>query len=292
MLTTEHLLQAFEAAGASSGITYLSVPVTSGPREVDLISKAGVRWERFRQEQPDRLQREVIEPNIADADLIARSMREADTYGLVVDPSQLMVRGWLQDDYNRFWVQLMQRYAKKVVAGPGWNLSRGARGEIAFAVFLGLRVITTEGRQLQLDELLEQDANARAGLHAAGWTPTDIDQYLPTLDIASKPSIEDSSASKAFSWLVAERSYQIAKFGVEQDDQHTQEGLDYEGWWWQQLTNYYHRAKTLGLDVAVGRQALAKFVATGCGLLESVIRVHGPLPPPGVSSGETGGMRE
>lgn len=84
-------------------------------------------------------------------------------------------------------------------------------------------------------------------------------------------------------WLADERGYTIKKFGLPQDDDHILEGL--AGWWAQQFDNYLHRAWVLGLDTPGGRQALAKFVATAVGALEAAVRVYGPLPEPGVSSG-------
>lgn len=97
-------------------------------------------------------------------------------------------------------------------------------------------------------------------------------------------------------WLTGEVAYTQAKFGIELDDEHTKEFSEHiEGvesqymddtWWSKQLYNYLYRAYTLGLDNPNGRQALAKFVATGQGMLMSAVRVYGPLPYPGVSSGE------
>ena len=109
------------------------------------------------------------------------------------------------------------------------------------------------------------------------------------MDYVSRPTIAGSAGSQTFDWLVGERQYQVTKFGTAADDAHTAEGLDGDSWWWHQLTTYFHRSRVLGLETPLGRQALAKFVATGCGLLESVVRMHGPLPAPGVPSGETHG---
>lgn len=80
-------------------------------------------------------------------------------------------------------------------------------------------------------------------------------------------------------WLKDERDYTINKFGLEVDDTRDKQ------WWDQQFSNYFHRAYLLGLDTPNGRQAAAKFVATALGFLESVVRVHGELPEPGVPSG-------
>jgi hypothetical protein len=95
-----------------------------------------------------------------------------------------------------------------------------------------------------------------------------------------------------FNWLISERDYQINKFGIGLDDQHTIEfGVQPETWWQDQVAMYLHRANLFGLDTPQGRQMVAKATATMCGLLESVIRVHGELPPPGVSSGNLDGVQ-
>lgn len=88
-------------------------------------------------------------------------------------------------------------------------------------------------------------------------------------------------------WLKGERDYTIEKFGIDEDNQHTtQWSQEDKTWWTDQLDNYYHRAGVLGLDTINGRQALAKFVATAVGMLESSVRLFGPLPEPGVPSGQ------
>lgn len=100
-------------------------------------------------------------------------------------------------------------------------------------------------------------------------------------------------AEYVLGWLRDERAYQIEKFGLEQDDQHTQEWAVLqtanefsESWWEKQFENYLGRASVIGLDTPNGRQALAKFVATAVGMLEAAIRLYGPLPEPGVPSGQ------
>ncbi|KKK56708.1 hypothetical protein LCGC14_3061830 [marine sediment metagenome] len=89
-------------------------------------------------------------------------------------------------------------------------------------------------------------------------------------------------------WLRQEWDYQIRKHGRAETDVQRQRirtfGQD-DDWFRHALDQYYHRAEVLGLDTPVGRQALAKFVATGVGMLDSVIEEHGHLPPPGTPSG-------
>ena len=66
---------------------------------------------------------------------------------------------------------------------------------------------------------------------------------------------------------------------------HTEDEIDideYVGW----VGSYMHRAVVLGLDTPSGRQALAKALKTLQGFTESAVRRYGPLPDPGVPSGE------
>jgi hypothetical protein len=94
-------------------------------------------------------------------------------------------------------------------------------------------------------------------------------------------------------WLDEElRMYVYQKFNQLVDAEHIKEfmqpanGGRSEGWWTQQLDNYYHRAAVLGLDTPNGRQALGKFVATAICMLVATVDVYGELPKPGVPSGE------
>lgn len=104
----------------------------------------------------------------------------------------------------------------------------------------------------------------------------------------------DKEFQYVLDWLYQERTYQTEKFDYkEQDDTHTREfdlnksEIEFDLIFWnRQLYTYLYRAWILGLDTPGGRQALAKFAATAVAFTESTVRVFGPLPQPGVSSGE------
>lgn len=81
-------------------------------------------------------------------------------------------------------------------------------------------------------------------------------------------------------WLAEEEVYQAGKWTDGHDEDLTLED-------WETIINgYIHRAGVLGLDTPVGRQALGKSVATANAMLATVVRKFGPLPQPGVPSGE------
>ena len=90
-----------------------------------------------------------------------------------------------------------------------------------------------------------------------------------------------------FDWMREEAEYTRTKWTQEKNDEATK-GNYYleENMWRQNLEMYLHRSTMLGLDLPGGRQALAKWAITAMSLLESAIRLYGPLPVPGVTSGE------
>lgn len=50
--------------------------------------------------------------------------------------------------------------------------------------------------------------------------------------------------------------------------------------------NYYGRALIFNVTTELGRQAVGKTIATLMHLLETAVEEHGPMPLPGVPSGE------
>jgi hypothetical protein len=56
------------------------------------------------------------------------------------------------------------------------------------------------------------------------------------------------------------------------------QGLGKDFYWRQRFPRYWHTAQVKGLRDPEGRKAMAKFVATAVGLLESAARVYPPLP--------------
>ena len=118
----------------------------------------------------------------------------------------------------------------------------------------------------------------------------DHDQSQFDVPLGSQVSTP-TERDRVVEWLAAERSYQEHKYPdrTVHDDKMREQGVDDRGFWWSEVNRYLYRAERLGLDTPLGRQAAAKAVATAQEMLASVIRVYGPLPPPGVTSGDVGG---
>ncbi|MDP9332217.1 MAG: hypothetical protein M3Q30_02725 [Actinomycetota bacterium] len=282
MLQTRHLMQALEAAGADRNVVYVSVPITSGRREIALFEELDVRnADELRNAYRERWLTDVVRANEDEAHLYASEVRRSKwaAGSIVVDPSRMKVEGWAQDDYNAFWVELMERHVCRVVATPGWSYSRGARIELGLALSLALEVVDLDGRPLSPTIVTEEAEAARAALLCDGWSQEEVDAYLPPLSVGNSIDLQPSAQSDAFSWLVAERARQVVFFGPDTDDDRTRTGgLSEGGGWKLQLNKYWDRAEKLGPDTLNGRLALAKFVATACGMLESALRTFGPIP--------------
>lgn len=65
-----------------------------------------------------------------------------------------------------------------------------------------------------------------------------------------------------------------------------EQGLEMGGYWDDFIKQYLHRASLFGLETPQGRQALGKAIVTAHACLETAIEAFGPMPTPGVPSGE------
>ena len=296
------LLEAFQAAGADDGLVYVSVPITSGPRELRLMSELKSTREQLRSEHRARWLSEVVHPNEQEALTHAARVRALFPQHLVVEPARLHVSDWTQTEYGTFWETLIREFALRLIATPDWAFSSGSRQEVKIALEINLPILDIQGTQMSVNDLEAADKAARQYARDLGLSNEEIDELLPWTGFSPEGALSTDSdwlaearreaminraTSEVFGWLRAERALQLTAYGPERDDEHTLEGLEAEGWWSNQLEHYLERARTLGIETPEGRQALAKFVATSIALLESSVRLYGWLPRAGVRIGDS-----
>lgn len=120
------------------------------------------------------------------------------------------------------------------------------------------------------------------------YDPDELRDFLD--DLSSRRVYETVPPEREYiqRWVAEERAYAHRKFDGQRGghDEEMRRGLDEEGFWLRQIFQYVDRAKMFGLDTFMGRQAMMKCYMTLGGFLESMVRVHGSLPLPGVTSGE------
>ncbi len=151
--------------------TYISVPITTGPRLVTWFRQLAERSESLpdpRRPEGEERRRLVIDPNLRDARLFAEKIRQI-TEEPVIDPSMLLdVPGWRQEDYIALWELVIERFASRLVFAEGWAYSYGCTHEFFFALSLNIPTLNADLQPLDRDEGLSQIIQATRELADCG----------------------------------------------------------------------------------------------------------------------------
>jgi hypothetical protein len=117
------------------GVAYVSTPITTGRRFYDWLQTSGYTPDSgsvFQQAHAS----EVIAVNTASAQALVMMVRRRFEK-TVVDPTQLDVPFWTQDDFHAFWTRLITDYVGVAVFNDGWEYSTGCCREYAAALNAG-----------------------------------------------------------------------------------------------------------------------------------------------------------
>ncbi|MFZ4856778.1 MAG: hypothetical protein ACOYL3_10315 [Desulfuromonadaceae bacterium] len=153
MIEQKHLLQAIKCATGGKVATYISGPITTGPRFIEWYISTGYLLENDYKTYQQNKQISVVNLNESDLFEAAKSLRNNFT-GPVIEPASLHISCWKQNDYYLFWTELMRRFVSRVIALDGWQYSIGCVIEFHHAIKCGIQVETVNG------ELLKEE-NAR-----------------------------------------------------------------------------------------------------------------------------------
>jgi hypothetical protein len=77
----------------------------------------------------------------------AKQLRTKLTYP-VIDPGLLRIPGWTNHDLGKFFLEIVERYAKEVWFLDGWEYSHGATKEFLFCVTKGISCFDQSGTLL------------------------------------------------------------------------------------------------------------------------------------------------
>lgn len=158
----EAILQAWECAFLGTSITYLSGPITTGKRFVELVLNGPV---------PPSVRKQLIQENCDDLKAKALEMRK--TRGqTVLEPASLTIREWSQADYLALWERLIERHVSLVLFMPGWEYSVGCATEFVKAITAGIRTATVTGVPL----------NMRSGMRLMESAVEHIEKSVPKPD--------------------------------------------------------------------------------------------------------------
>ncbi|MEY9421132.1 hypothetical protein ABIF69_007574 [Bradyrhizobium japonicum] len=138
----KEVARAWDLALTGTPVLYLSGPITTGKRFVDLL-----RARQASTEAIERVRRENIDELLA----AARQLR-LQRNSVVVEPGSLEVRDWSQSDYHTLWEHLIEHHASAVVFMPGWEYSIGCTKEFGHALRKDIRMETLGGNPLSREE--------------------------------------------------------------------------------------------------------------------------------------------
>lgn len=206
-LPEEHKLQAQFALAAfatlkAKNVTYVSVPITSGPRLYEFMDRHGFKTMAEARADHDLFLHEVIEPNMAKG--VERSDFWAQQlHGAVVAPAEFDGRlyrqwgkvNWNADDFMGMWIPLIDEKITNMAMLDGWNYSNGCGEEYLQAVLMqmgrrprsNITIMDAEdNRPLPLHEGVELMASAFKDVLAHGILPRNMAETLGILLEAEK----------------------------------------------------------------------------------------------------------
>jgi hypothetical protein len=203
-LPEEHRLQAQFALAAfgtlkARNITYVSVPITSGPQLYAFMDKYGFKSQAEAKQDRATFLREVIEPNMARGIAGSAYWTEKLPGSAVIAPAEFDGRlyrlwgtgvHWGPDDFMGMWVPLIDEKVTNMAMLNGWEYSNGCGEEYLQAVLMqmGRRPRSNitimdgeEGRPVPLDEGLSLMAGAFKDILSRGIEPRNMAETLAIL---------------------------------------------------------------------------------------------------------------
>lgn len=124
-------------------VVYVSMPITSGRRLVDVLTEEGVRTveELAAKCGKGALWERVMQPNIVEGVALADRLGRREDL-LFIAPSVFEAKKWrwTQEAYMSLWYRVIGEMAGKLVVKDGWEYSNGGVDEVLFAFYLGWRV--------------------------------------------------------------------------------------------------------------------------------------------------------
>jgi hypothetical protein len=171
------LFQAWSCAFADLHVTYVSGPITTGPRFVQWYQEEGHRLVADTTKYEPSHRAKVIEPNELEVLAVARQLR-GELREPVVEPASLRVIGWSQADYVTLWERFIESHAGKLVMVPGWQFSSGCAAEFLRACEHAIPIEAFNGGLIKPSEGLEM-------LRAAAETAERLRVPIPNLALAA-----------------------------------------------------------------------------------------------------------
>lgn len=142
--TSDAIRRIWHSAFGSRKVTYLSGPITTGPRFIDWWDETGSRLSEKSADYRQSLREHVIGPNENELKLTAELLR-AKSAEPVIEPASLFVSDWSQQDYLELWEEFIATHASRILLMDGWEYSAGCATEFCRAHLEGIPTARVDG---------------------------------------------------------------------------------------------------------------------------------------------------
>ena len=156
---------------------YVSTPITTGPRYMNWLR----RESRSQNEELAMYQQEVINPNLTHGRELVCRIRSHFMNRVVIDPTAVRLPGWEQGDYHELWGGVIERYARMVVLGDGWEYSYGCAYEFLIAHRGHTDVVDERFHGITAKEGLDQIRQAAHEYQVLGVFPSVLNSFISQL---------------------------------------------------------------------------------------------------------------
>ena len=128
---------------------------------------------------------------------VAEGFRLNEDYGVVLDPSELVVDGWKSADYRRHWNEVRETFSKdmQMVMAPGWTENKHCLRAARHANSLGIPIKQLEEKPLSRTDIEIRLAESEAELRHRGF---ESPNFVDTLNGAVDQKYLDDKATEAF----------------------------------------------------------------------------------------------
>jgi hypothetical protein len=146
----EEMLSVFDCIIHENEATYISIPITTGLRFLDWYKREGKNV-TSNEEYNDLHYKYVMLENINASAYFVEQVRKVKS-NVVIEPTKLVVKDWVQIDYHNFWVGVINRFIKEAYFTSGWYLSKGCVLEYLTAKRKGIPAYDMNNHEISIDE--------------------------------------------------------------------------------------------------------------------------------------------
>lgn len=193
----EIILQSWRSAFGQSKVTYLSGPITTGPRYIEWFNSTEGGSVKGSPSEADA----VIKPNSGEIIKVAAELRKFWPTP-IVEPASFNIRGWKQEEYLALWSEFIETHTETIVFLDSWQCSVGCITEYCRALQHKKRTVKLDGSPLTIETAI---SGARDNLQKI--------KDLPNLPVTNIERLENaiSELEELGSRLIATVSNGITK---------------------------------------------------------------------------------